>query len=103
MSDSFIRQNSADQDKKLDAELVLINGMELYRLRKSSPSEALIMEDTGTGILYVGTAPIGAALSDPVWKIKQILTSGLVLRILWADGDSQYDNIWDSRASLTYL
>ena len=103
MSDSFVRQNSADQDKKLDAELVLINGLELYRLRKAALDEALIMEDTGAGILYVGTAPAGSSPSDPVWKIKQILTSGLVLRILWADGDSQYDNIWDNRASLIYM
>lgn len=103
MSDSFVRQNTADQDKKLDAELVLINGAEVYRLRKVSPSEALLMEDTGTGIVYVGTAVPGASPSDPVWKIKQILTSGLVLRILWADGDGKYDNIWNNRAALTYL
>lgn len=103
MSDAFVRQNSADQDKKLDAELVLINGVELYRLRKGSANEALIMEDTGAGVLYVGMAPAGSALSAPVWKIKQILTSGLVLRILWADGNGQYDNIWDDRAALTYL
>ena len=103
MSDAFVRQNSADQDKKLDAELVLINGVEVYRLRKGSANEALVMEDTGAGVLYVGLAPAGASLSDPVWKIKQILTSGLVLRILWADGNGQYDNIWDNRAALTYL
>lgn len=103
MSDSFVRQNSADADKKLDAELVIVNGAEVYRLRKSSPAEALVMEDTGAGIMYVGTALPGSALSDPVWKIKQILTSGLVLRILWADGDSQYDNVWDNRASLIYM
>ena len=103
MTDVFVRQNSADQEKKLDAELVIINDVELYRLRKVSPSEALMLEDTGTGITYVGTAPTGSSLSAPVWKIKQILTSGLVLRILWADGDSQYDNIWDNRASLIYM
>lgn len=102
MTDSFVRQNSADQDKKLDAELVIVNDVELYRLRKVSPSEALVLDDTGTGIMYVGTAQTGSSLSAPVWKIKQILTSGLVLRILWADGDSQYDNIWDNRASLPY-
>ena len=103
MSDAFVRQNSADQDKKLDAELILLNGVELYRLRKGSANEALVMEDTGAGVLYVGLAPAGSSLSDPVWKIKQILTSGLVLRILWADGNGQYDNIWDDRAALTYL
>ena len=103
MSDAFVRPNSADQDKKLDAELVLINGVEVYRLRKGSANEALVMEDTGAGVLYVGLAPAGSSLSAPVWKIKQILTSGLVLRILWADGNGQYDNIWDNRAALTYL
>jgi hypothetical protein len=103
MSDGFFRQNSADQDKKLDAELAQIQGLEVFRQRVVSPDEALLLDDNGAGTIYVGTAVPGASPSAPVWKIKQILTTGADLRILWADGNSQYDNIWDDRSSLTYI
>lgn len=57
---------------------------------------------TAGNITYVGKAAIGALPSAPVWQIQRLdETSGLVLT--WADGDPSYNNVWDNRASLTYL
>lgn len=112
MSDGFIRLNeAADKHKKLDAEILEVSGQEVYQLRMllanagevGKAPEALVYEEAGGGITYVGTAATGASLSAPVWRIKQLLTIPGGIRILWADGNSEFDNVWADRASLTYI
>jgi hypothetical protein len=79
--------------------MVLTNASEVG----GSAPEALILDDAGGGITYVGTASPGSSINSPVWRIKQILTTGADLRILWADGDSEFNNVWADRASLSYI
>ena len=68
-----------------------------------APSKYAIQLDdyTTTDVTYIGFADPGSVTSDPVWQICKLdETNGLVMT--WADGDSNFDNIWDSRSSLTY-
>lgn len=58
--------------------------------------------DEGASTTYVGTATVGSTTSSGVWRIKRLSTSGTVTTIAWADGNSNYDNVWDDRASLSY-
>jgi hypothetical protein len=52
---------------------------------------------------YVGTAKPGAAEGSPVWAIKRLVeSSGGDIDLEWADGNSNEDNIWSDRASLSY-
>lgn len=111
MSDSFVRlQEAADKGKKLDAELTNVAGLDVYRLRMvlanaaevGGQPESLRYDDVGGGVAYIGTAAPGASENSPVWRIKQVLTTGADLRILWADADSSFDNVWVDRASLSY-
>jgi hypothetical protein len=63
---------------------------------------ALLIDDSGTEFTYIGYAAAGSLSSAAVWKIKRIDESdGLVIK--WADGNTSFDNIWDNRASLTYI
>jgi hypothetical protein len=71
----------------------------------SRPVEVLYttrLDDTSTpNITYVGEAAIGSATGNAVWRIKRIdETTGVI--ILWADGNSNFDNIWDNRVGLSY-
>lgn len=50
---------------------------------------------------YIGNAAIGSAESASVWQIKVLDTPGLTK--LWADGNDNFDNVWDDRATVTYL
>jgi len=51
--------------------------------------------------IYVGKAQIGSATSNNVWRIKKLNTaSGLI--VTWADGDANFDNIWDNYLTLSY-
>lgn len=65
--------------------------------------ESIRLDETSTiNTVYVGYAVISSITSDPVWKIKKIdTTSGA--DITWADGNNNYDNIWDNRTILTYI
>jgi len=57
---------------------------------------------TTADVTYIGKAPTGSAESEAVWQIAKLdVSSGLSKT--WADGDSQYNNVWDNRASLTYV
>ncbi len=51
---------------------------------------------------YIGYALPGVLTSAAGWKIKKIITSGDDLSITWADGNNNFDNIWDNRAGLSY-
>jgi len=51
---------------------------------------------------YVGTATVGSATSAGVWQIRRITNTGAGFNIQYADGDTDYDNIWDNRGSLSY-
>ncbi len=64
--------------------------------------EAKKIDDTSTNkITYVGAAVVGANGASSVWKIFRINeTSGFSIE--YADGNSNYDNIWNNRTSLTY-
>ncbi len=52
---------------------------------------------------YVGKAAPGEATSASTWRISRIDESASPdIILLWADGDVNYDNAWDSRATLSY-
>ena len=55
---------------------------------------------TTSNVIYFGEALPGAASSAASWRIQRINTSTEIDE--WADGDSDFDNIWDNRASLSY-
>jgi hypothetical protein len=62
---------------------------------------SVLLDDTNPALLYVGEAASGSSTSAPSWRIKRVdLSSGVIL--VWADGNSNFDNVWDNRASLTY-
>lgn len=64
--------------------------------------EAKRVDDTSTiNVTYFGYAEVGSVTSSAVWRIKKVdETSGLVET--FADGNSNFDNVWDNRVSLTY-
>ena len=63
---------------------------------------ALQYDDVGSGVAYLGEAAVGAVTSAAVWRIKKIVETAGDIVVTWADGDSDFDNIWDNRLSLSY-
>ncbi len=104
MTDGFVRRSNADLDKKVDAEILVVDGIQVYRLRTQSQPAVrhTLLDDAGGNTYYVGRAVPGTPTTEASWEIRKLLTLGNNIEILWADGDGNYDNVWDNRASLSY-
>jgi hypothetical protein len=63
----------------------------------------VITDEASATVTYMGYAAPNALTSNPVWKILRITISGSTIYTLEsADGDHEFNNIWDNRASLSY-
>ena len=62
----------------------------------------VMLDDLGT-TTYVGKAAPGSSTAAPVWQIQRLHTVGTVMALQDADGNANFDNVWDDRASLSYL
>jgi hypothetical protein len=70
--------------------------------QRSDSLGALKLDEVSSTLFYVGESSIAAPTSSPMWRIRKIdTTTGVDVK--WADGDAFYNNVWDDRASLTYL
>lgn len=65
-----------------------------------SPNEALKLTESGN-FTYVAKAPVGTLESSASWKVFRIDESS-GLKITWADGNANYDNIATDLTTLTY-
>jgi len=53
---------------------------------------------------FRGDAALGSSESEAVWRISLVFmhNDGTSIDIVFADGDTEFDNIWDNRGSLFY-
>jgi len=52
---------------------------------------------------YIGLAKPGTADSDAGWQIKKLTYSGnKIISILFAGGDTKFDNVWSDKEILAY-
>lgn len=66
-------------------------------------SNPQLIDEVSTTLYYLGYAlTVGADQSKAVWKIKKIEQIGTVWQIQYANGDDQYQNIWNNRSILNY-
>ena len=53
--------------------------------------------------IYIGKSDVGTLKSLPLWQIRKLTySSGNLVDIQYADGDRNFDNIWDNRVTLSY-
>ena len=69
----------------------------------TDPATALLYDSVSDTVAYLGKASIAASTASAVWQVRKFTfgTDGDVT-VGWADGDEEYNNIWDNRASLSY-
>lgn len=60
------------------------------------------VDDVSGTTLYIGEAIAGTALSAASWRISKVVFTGDDVSVTWSDGDTNFNNIWDNRLSLTY-
>jgi hypothetical protein len=69
------------------------------------PEMTRLSDPASSTVTYMGLAAPGTATSAALWQISKITFdgSGNFLSQKWADGNGNLDNVWDDRASLTYV
>lgn len=70
-----------------------------------------IEEDTVVAnTYYIGKAKPRTSAASAAWQIKKVVITGAgtsaagdtSVQISWANGDDRFDNVWNSRQSLSY-
>ncbi len=64
--------------------------------------EPALVDESNPNIIYKGYANPGAKMEEPVWAIQKISYTDDVCTYQWADGNKDFDNIWDNRTALVY-
>ena len=53
--------------------------------------------------IYKGEAAVGSAESAAAWRIRKLtLNAESDVTEVWADGDANFDNVWDDRLTIIY-
>lgn len=60
------------------------------------------VDEASSTITYIGKAACGSGVASAVWQVQRMSISGNVTSTEWADGNDDFDNIWNDRASLSY-
>lgn len=64
--------------------------------------EKLRVDVPVAGTTYEGYALPGTLNGTPAWKIKRIVVAGALTTTTYASGNSNFDKVWDDRATYTY-
>lgn len=64
--------------------------------------EPVLVDESNPNIIYKGFASPAAKLDEAVWAIQKISNTGDVCSYQWADGNKNFDNVWNNRATLLY-
>lgn len=86
----------------IDVNILNITLDENDKITTQTKALALKVDAISDSLMYIGEADPGVASSAASWRIKKMTIVGTVTAIAWADGNGNFDNIWDNRASLTY-
>lgn len=97
-SEQYVQNASFDEEfQVLALENLVFNGAGLARMTGET---TLRWDTSGGSVIYVGQATPGASNADASWQIIKFDTSAGSGK--YADGNTNFDNVWDNRASLTY-
>jgi hypothetical protein len=64
--------------------------------------ECRLVDESNSNVVYKGFANPGALTSQAVWAIQKITNNAGILSYQWADGNKNFDNIWNNRKILPY-
>lgn len=70
--------------------------------RRKVTSELISLIDASGSITYIGEATPTSTASDAVWQITRVDDSTNPVTVLYAGGNSNFDKVWNNRASLSY-
>ena len=99
---AWIRQTGASGGAGTD--VVVTNFPDIQSISGTvvSPSYAKQYDEVSSSLAYLGMASAGTSNSSALWQIQKLSFTGNSVSITWADGNANFDNVWNNRASLSY-
>ncbi|MDP3146043.1 MAG: hypothetical protein Q8T03_13320 [Bacteroidota bacterium] len=64
--------------------------------------EPKLVDESNANLVFKGFAVPGAKTDEPVWAVLKVTNTKGVLSYQWADGNKNFDNVWDNRKVLVY-
>lgn len=61
-----------------------------------------LVDESNANVVFKGYAVPGAKTADAVWAIKKIIFRKGVLSYQWAEGNKNFDKVWDNRQKLIF-
>ena len=60
--------------------------------------------DSSGNLIYIGKANMNSSKADGVWSIRKLVydASNNLTDMLWANGDGEFNNIWNNRTAISY-
>jgi len=103
MAESFIRLPADGSGKKTRTRTFSVGGNTVHHsvVEVASFATLLAVDSGDSTISYIGKALAGTATSASSWQIQK-LTETANITIEYADGNNDFDNIFDNRESLSY-
>ena len=62
-----------------------------------------IIDEASATVSYIGEAVPSATTSQALWRIRKWDITTNPKTLFFADADDNFDNVWDDRATLTYI
>ena len=84
------------------AKMEALDGVDTVTASITPDGYATRLDEASATVTYVGKALPGTASSAALWQIFRMTESSGDLTIEYADGDDNFDNVYDSRAGLSY-
>ncbi|MBA2611303.1 MAG: hypothetical protein H0U95_04975 [Bacteroidetes bacterium] len=64
--------------------------------------EPVLIDESNPNVIYKGFASPAAITQDAVWAIQRVSINAEICSYQWADGNKNFDNVWNNRATLIY-
>lgn len=100
---NFLKDSNAigiDQFNKLTEISTIVDKV---RMEVELLDEPLVYDDTNPNVIYKGYAVPSSSVANPVWAIQKTMQTPMQTITVWADGDKNFDNVWNDRMTLIYL
>ena len=72
-----------------------------YKNVQIQPS-LIVVDEPDDNTTYIGESLYGTATSAASWRVRRVLVTGTLTFVELADGNDNFDNVFDDRASLSY-
>lgn len=94
---------AATSDNQVEQIAILDDILDQLKNDQSDRRLTVRLDEVSDTLFYVGKAEIGKVDSDANWLIIKYSTTGNILKSEYANGVELFNQVWNDRATLTYL